>query len=138
MEERLELLGRVPLFADVPADVLARLAGMAEERQVPVGTALTHEGRHEGWFYVIQSGSVLIERSGRPLNTLGPGDFFGSIALVDAGPRTATAIAEAPSRVLAISNEQFRKLLDDSPELRDAILAAADHNLQTLDDETVA
>jgi CRP-like cAMP-binding protein len=96
---------------------------------------LTHEGRHEGWFYIIESGSVLIERSGRPLNTLGPGDFFGSIALVDAGPRTATAIAEAPSRVLAISNEQFRELLDDSPELQAAILAAADHNLQTLDEE---
>lgn len=138
MDERLELLRRVPLFAEVPQDVLARLAAMAEEREIPVGTALTHEGRHEGWFFVIEAGSVLIERSGRPLNTLGPGDFFGSIALVDAGPRTATAIAETPSRVLAITNEQFRKLLDESPELRDAILAAADHNLRTLDDEPEA
>ena len=135
MEERLELLRRVPLFAEVPDDVLARLAGMAEERELPVGSALTHEGRHEGWFFIIETGSVLVERGGKPLNTLGPGDFLGSIALVDAGPRTATAIAVTPSRVLAISNEQFRELLDGSPALRDAIFAAADHNLQTLDDE---
>ena len=136
MEERLELLERVPLFSGVPRGVLARIAGIAEEKDVPAESALTHEGRHEGYFFVVLSGSVRIERGGRAINTLGAGDFFGSIALVDAGPRTATAISETPSRLLLITNEQFRELLDDSPELRSAIADAAEHNLRTIDEET--
>ncbi len=138
MEGKLELLTQVPLFADVPRDVLVRLADLAGAADVPAGSALTHEGRHEGYFFVVESGSVRIERGGRLINTLGPGDFFGSIALVDAGPRTATAIAAEPTRVLSITNEQFRSLLDESPELEGAILRAAEHNLQTIDDETIA
>jgi len=138
MEGKLELLTQVPLFADVPRDVLVKLADLGGEADVPAGSALTHEGRHEGYFFVVESGSVRIERGGRVINTLGPGDFFGSVALVDAGPRTATAIAAEPTRVLSITNEQFRSLLDESPELRDVILKAAEHNLQTIDDETGA
>ena len=138
MEERLELLGQVRLFSDVPRAVLERLAEVAEASDVTAGTVLTHEGRHEGYFFVVASGGVRIERGGRVVNTLGPGDFFGSIALVDAGPRTATAIADVPSRVLSITNEKFRDLVDASPELRSAVMGAAEHNLQTIDDETVA
>ena len=138
MEERLELLERVPLFSNVPPAVLAELARVAEESDVPAESVLTHEGRYEGYFFVVESGSVRIERAGRLVNRLGPGDFFGSIALVDAGPRTATAIAETPSRLLTITNEEFRKLIDSSPELRTAVMSAAEHNLQMIDDETVA
>ena len=138
MEERLELLERVALFSDVPREVLERIAEVAEETDVPAGSTLTHEGRYEGYFYIVQSGSVRIERGGRVVNTLGPGNFFGSIALVDAGPRTATAISEVPSRLLSITNERFRKLLDDSPALQRAVLGAAEHNLQAIDEETVS
>ena len=136
MEDRLELLERVALFADVPREVLEKLAEIAEEADVPAGSVLTHEGRYEGYFFVVESGSIRIERGGRPVNTLGPGEFFGSTALVDAGPRTATAISETASRVLSLTNEQFRELLDESPELRGAILGAAEHNLQALDEES--
>jgi CRP-like cAMP-binding protein len=135
MEERLELLERVPLFSNVPRDVLTRIAEIAEEADVPAGSVLTHEGRYEGYFFVVESGSVRIERGGRVINTLGPGDFLGSIALVDAGPRTASAVAETPSRLLSINNEQFRALVDDSPALESAVMAAAEHNLRTMDDE---
>ena len=136
MEERLELLERVRLFSDVPREVLTRIAEIAEEADVPAGSVLTHEGRYEGYFFVVESGTVRVERGGRVINTLGPGDFFGSIALVDAGPRTASAVAETPSRLLKITNEQFRALVDDSPALRSAIEGAAEHNLKTMDDET--
>lgn len=137
MEERLELLERVPLFSDVPRDVLAKIVAVAEESDVPAETTLTHEGRHEGYFFIVVSGSVRIERGGRLVDTLGSGDFFGSIALVDAGPRTATAISETASRLLSISNEKFRELLDDSPALQTAILQAAERNLRIIDEETV-
>jgi CRP/FNR family transcriptional regulator, cyclic AMP receptor protein len=136
MEERLELLERVPLFSEVPREVLTRIAELAEEADVPAGSMLTHEGRYEGYFFVVESGSVRVERGGRVVNTLGPGDFLGSIALVDAGPRTASAVAETPSRVLSITNEQFRALVDESPALRAAVERAAEHNLQGIDDES--
>jgi CRP-like cAMP-binding protein len=136
MEERLELLERVGLFATVPREILEKLAQIAVEAEVPAGSVLTHEGRHEGYFFVVASGSVRIERGGRALTTLGPGDFFGSIALVDAGPRTATATAETPTRVLTITEEQFRELLDESPALQAVILNAAERNLQIMDEET--
>jgi CRP-like cAMP-binding protein len=136
MEDRLELLERVPLFSEVPRDALTRLAEIAEESEVPAERTLTHEGRHEGYFFVVVEGSVRVERGGRVVNTLGPGDFFGSIALVDAGPRTAAAITETPTRVLSITNEQFRELMDESPALQAAVLQAAEHNLRTIDDET--
>ena len=137
MEERLELLARVPLFANVPPEVLARLAAIAHEADVPAESVLTHEGRHEGHFFVVVSGNVRVERGGRVVNRLGPGEFLGSIALVDGGPRTATATAETPSRLLSITNEQFREMLDASPALRTAVLEAAEHNLRTIDDEAV-
>jgi CRP/FNR family transcriptional regulator, cyclic AMP receptor protein len=136
MEERLELLERVPLFSDVPREVLARIAEVADESDVPAESVLTHEGRHEGYFFIVESGSVKIERGGQVVATLGTGDFFGSIALVDGGPRTATATAVAPSRLLSISNEKFRALLDDSPALQSAILQAAERNLRIIDEET--
>jgi len=138
MEERLELLERVPLFSGVPRDVLARIAKIADESDVPAGRELTHEGRYEGYFFIVLSGSVRVERAGRVVNMLGPGDFLGSIALVDAGPRTASATTETPSRLLTVTNEQFAVLLDDSPALRSAILEAAEHNLRTIDDEPPA
>ena len=138
MEERLELLERVPLFSEVPREVLARIAAIADEADVPAEFALTHEGRHEGYFFIVVSGSVRIERGGRVINTLGPGDFFGSIALVDGGPRTATATSETPSRLLSITNEQFRKLMEESPALRTSIEQAVERNLQIIDNETVS
>jgi CRP/FNR family cyclic AMP-dependent transcriptional regulator len=137
MEERLELLERVPLFSEVPPEVLAKFAEIAGETDVPAESALTHEGRHEGYFFIVVSGSVRIERGGRVINTLGPGDFFGSTALVDGGPRTATATTEAPSRLLSITNEQFHELLNESPAVKRAVLEAVERNLQAIDDEAV-
>lgn len=135
MEERLELLGRVPLLSDVPPDVLRKIAEIAEEKDVPAESALTHEGRHEGYFFIVISGSVRIERGGRVVNTLGPGDFLGSTALLDGGPRTATATADTPCRILSIRNEQFYELLEASPTVRATVLEAADRNLRAMDDE---
>jgi len=137
MEQKLELLERVPLFAEVGPDVLEQIAGIAEEVDVPADTALTHEGRHEGYFFVVVSGTVGIERGGQRINTLGPGDFLGSIALLDGGPRTATATALTPCRLLSITNDQFDELLGSSAPVRKAILEAAGRNLRAIDEESV-
>jgi len=138
MDERLALLERIPLFAEVPRDILGQIAAIAEEQDVAEGKALTHEGRHEGYFYVIVSGSVRIVRGGRVINMLGPGEFLGGIALLDGGPRTATATTAEPTRLLSIGIQPFHDLLETLPPVRAAILEAAGRHLQAIDDEAGA
>lgn len=137
MDEKLELLQRVPLFAGVDRAGLEEIGRIAEEVEARPGTELTHEGRHEGYFFVIVSGSVRIDRGGRAINTMGPGEFLGEIALLDGGPRTATATTEAPTRLLKIMHKDFHQLLDTSPGVRTAILEAAGARLRAMDAESV-
>jgi len=134
-DPKLELLKRVPLFAGLPDMALEQIGQITEEREEPAGAVLTHEGRHEGYFFIIVSGSVRIERGGKAINTLGDGDFLGEIALVDGGPRTATAVAESDCRLLVMTYQQFRLLLDSSPEVRTAVLEEVGRRLRMLDAE---
>ena len=133
LDPKLELLQRVPLFAGLATEELEAIGAIAEEREVAAGTALTHEGRHEGYFFVIVSGIVRIERGGQTINTLHDGDFLGEIALLDGGPRTATAVAESPCRLLVMTYQRFNQLLDSEPEVRTAVLAEVGQRLRSLD-----
>ncbi len=136
MGQKQELLERVPLFAGVSAAGLEELGGIADELDVRAGTVLTHEGYREGFFFVIVSGRVRIERGGKTINVLGPGDFLGEIALLDGGPRTATATAETECRLLTMTYQMFHELLDAAPEIRAAILEAVGQRLRELEVET--
>jgi CRP-like cAMP-binding protein len=131
---RTDLLGSVPLFAGISAAGIEELGAIADEIEVREGTVLTHEGYREGFFFIVISGTVRIERGGQKIVTLGPGDFLGEIALLDGGPRTATAVAESPCRILSLTYMEFRDLLDASPEIRAAILEAAGRRMRELDD----
>jgi CRP-like cAMP-binding protein len=135
-DPKLELLRRVPLFAGLQPKELEAIAAITEEREVDAGTALTHEGRQEGYFFVIVSGAVRIERRGQTLNTLRDGDFLGEISLIDGGPRTATAIAESPSELLVLTYPRFQQLLDTSSEVRTAVLEEMGRRLRELDSES--
>jgi len=136
MDQKLELLERVPLFAGLGAAGLEEIGRIADEIDVPAGRVLTHEGRHEGYFFVIVSGTVRIERDGRTVNTIGPGDFLSEITLLDGGPWTATATTESPCRLLSLTHQRFDDLLDTSPPIRIAVLAALGQRLRTLDAES--
>ena len=135
MEQRRDLLERVPLFAGVSAADIEELGAIADEIEVRAGTVLTHEGYREGFFFIIVSGTVRIERGGRTINTIGPGDFLGEIALLDGGPRTATATAETDCRLMSMSYQMFHELLDSSPSIRAAILEAVGRRLRELEAE---
>jgi CRP-like cAMP-binding protein len=137
MDERLELLRRVPLFAGLAPDDLARIARTVEEIDVKPETVLTNEGRQEGYFFVIESGTVRIDVEGTTVNTMADGDFLGEIALLDGGPRTATATAITQSRLLKLTYPQFQQLLDSSPSIRAAVLEDVGRRLRELDPETV-
>ena len=132
-DHKLELLRGVPLFAGLDQKALEAIGKIAEEREVDAGTALTHEGRHEGYFFVIVSGTVRIERGGKVLNTMRDGDFLGEIALLDGGPRTATAVAETACRLLVMTYQRFQQLLDTAPEVRTAVMEEVGQRLRLLD-----
>jgi CRP/FNR family cyclic AMP-dependent transcriptional regulator len=136
-DDKLALLRRVPLFAGCDGQDLALIAKIAEEIPTRENTVITHEGRQEGHFFIVLSGSVRINRDGRTINMLGPGDFLGEIALLDGGPRTATATTEEPTTLLAIRNAAFHELLDRSASIRTAVLAAAGARMRDMDAEAV-
>jgi CRP/FNR family cyclic AMP-dependent transcriptional regulator len=83
------------------------------------------------------SGSVRIERGGQTVNTLGDGDFLGEIALLDGGPRTATATTQSDARLLTVPHQRFQQLLAASPRIRRAVLEEVGQRLRSLDSEVV-
>jgi CRP/FNR family transcriptional regulator, cyclic AMP receptor protein len=134
-DDKVGLLERVPLFAGMSRDELEKVGGITREVEVKPGDVLTHEGRHEGYFFVVVDGTVGIERGGHTVNTLGPGDFLGEIALLDGGPRTATATAVTDSRLLSLEHQAFDDLMDSSPSIRAAVMEAVGQRLRKIDEE---
>ena len=126
-------LAGLPPFATIERDQLETLVKYADEIDVPAGTELTHEGKHEGSVFIVISGSIGIERGGRTVDTIGRGGFFGEIAAIDGGPRTATGRALEDTRVVALSPRQVNDALDLSPELRSMLMSAMEERLARID-----
>ena len=112
-----DLLKSVPLFEHCSRRELSRIAGITDEIAVPEGKVLITEGDRGREFFVIISGEVEVRRRGRKVAALGPGTYFGEIALLSQQPRTATVTAVTPLRVLVIADRAFVDLLDEIPEL---------------------
>jgi MFS family permease len=106
-EKALAVVGRVPLFEPLPPTSLEKLARAAAPETVPRGTAVISEGERGDTFYVVVDGSFEVSSDGRALRTLGPGGFFGEIALLRDVPRTATVSAATDSEVLVIRRMDF-------------------------------
>jgi CRP-like cAMP-binding protein len=123
-DEKLEQLKRVPLFSRLAGRELERLAMLADEIDVPAGQLLTREGASGHEFFIVIDGAVEIERQGERVATLRAGDFLGEIALIDGRPRTATARAVGPTRLLVVGHAAFHDLLEQFPEVARSVLSA--------------
>ncbi len=121
---KIDLIRKVPLFARCSRAEVAEVAKIADEIDLPEGKQLTREGDRGREFFVLLAGSATVHRGGRKVNTLGPGDFFGEIALVSRSPRTATVTTTSPSRLLVITDGRFRTLLEHSPRIQIRVLEA--------------
>jgi CRP-like cAMP-binding protein len=132
-DRKLDLLRRVPLFAGLRDADLTQIERLADEVDVPSATSLTREGQFGHEFFVIVEGRVRVERDGRKINELGPGDFVGEIALIDGRPRTATVTTEAPTRLLVLAHREFRTLLDSFPQIERQVLVALAHRVREAD-----
>jgi CRP-like cAMP-binding protein len=136
-DEKLDLLHRIPLFAGFDRHHLERLGMLTEEIDVPADKVLIRQGELGDDLMIIYSGLVAVERDGKRVNKLGPGEFFGEIALVERGPRTATVTAETPCRLLVISHHDFHSVMEEFPEIAARVLSTLAHRLRTLDDNAI-
>lgn len=116
-QEKLGLLGGVPLFSDLSRKDLQRILDTAKETSHQEGESVITEGRGGVGFHLITDGKAKVVRRGRTVATLGPGEFFGEMALVDDAPRSASVIAESDLGTMVISKWEFRPLVRSHPEI---------------------
>ncbi|MGH3072774.1 MAG: cyclic nucleotide-binding domain-containing protein [Gaiellaceae bacterium] len=121
---KIDLIKGVPLFSSASKQELAEIASIADEIDLPEGRVLIREGDSGREFFVLINGSAEVERGGKKVATIGPGDFFGEIALITKTPRNATITTTSSVRALVITDRAFRQLLDHSPQIAIGVLTA--------------
>lgn len=126
---KVELLKRAPLFSDCSKSELAALATTADELDLREGAVLTREGSSGREFFVLIEGTVRVTRSGRKIAELGAGDWLGEIALLTSSPRTATATATTPVRILVVTDRAFKRVVEQMPSIALKVLASVGERL---------
>ena len=131
-DPRIAHLRKVPLFGACDDKQLAFIATQVEEMDFPVGHVLCKQGESGGEFFVIVSGTAEVKRDGRSVRQLGAGDFFGEIALIDHGPRTATVTATSPMHSLVLGHGQFQNVLHQNAAIAVAVLQRLGQRIRPL------
>lgn len=114
----------MPVFAELSASELERVAQWTEVRHADAGDRLVGEGATGYSFFVIEEGSASVSTAGQDVGDLGAGDFFGEIALLGEGRRTATVTATSPVTYMAMFGSDFRQLEVECPSAAERIRQA--------------
>lgn len=136
-ETYLDHLAEVPLFAGASKRDLQKIAKASDQVDVAAGRVLVDEGRPGHEFFLILEGSATVKRGTRKVATLGPGDYFGELSLLDRGPRTATVTADTDMNVLVLGQREFLTVLDDVPGMAYKILRVVASRLREADAKNV-
>jgi CRP-like cAMP-binding protein len=123
-EAKVEALRGSPLLHGLARSELTQLAKETEDLEVGPGKVLCEEGDTAREFFVILEGEVEVTKDGHRLAALGPGDFFGEIALIEHSTRTATVTATTPVRFFVLTSRAFSALLDHNPGVERKVLRA--------------
>lgn len=131
------------VFRDLSAQELQALAAVTVARDYPAGSVVCHEGELEHVFYIIQEGQVrithqLLDGSEQILGVQGPGSFFGEIALLENQPRSASVHTLVESRLLEITEADFKRVVRSSPEAALTVLRGVIQSLRETDRVTIA
>lgn len=124
MDEKLKALARVPLFAGLSDRDLVAVGGLCDQITVRAGKVVAKQGSSADAFYIIKDGTVRIEKDGTAVADLGPGAFFGEMAMLARIPRTATASCVTDCTLLVVGHRELATLMEDHPSVQGAILKA--------------
>ena len=130
-------LAQVPLFSACSKKDLQLVAKRAEDVKVDAGKQLVGEGDAGTEFFVVIDGKASVTKRGQKVAELGPGGFFGELALLDKAPRNATVAAETPMELVVLGQREFAGLIDDVPEFAHKLLAGLARRLREADSQTV-
>jgi SAM-dependent methyltransferase len=133
-ERVVDRLRQVPLLEGIDDSELVRIVPLADEVGVEGGTVLTEEGTPGADFYIILTGTATVTRQSHRLATLGPGSFFGEVAVLTHGLRTATVTADMPMRLLRLDERRFRTLLSTAPAISQKLLEGLAARLKDADE----
>ncbi len=131
-DRRAELLASARLFAGVDADGLERIADRAVEVDFASGHVIARQGEVGTGFFVIAGGRARVVRDGRTIATLGPGDFFGELSVLDGRPRVAQVVADGPTTCLGLSTWEFEAVVSEHPAVALAVLRGLATRLREL------
>lgn len=133
MPAPMELLKQVPLFRNLPEKQLKTVSAEMTERRFSEGQELTAEGGGGAGFFVIESGSAKVTIDGEERRTLGPREYFGEIALIDGGLRTATITATSDGVAYGLTRWQFKPLVETNGEMAWPLLELLASRIRELD-----
>jgi CRP-like cAMP-binding protein len=134
LDRRSELLGGCPLFQGIDAAGLEVLANRATQVEFPSGHVIARQGEIGTGFFVVIDGRVRVVRDGEVVATLGPGEFFGELSVLDRMPRNAMVAADVPTTCLALAAWDFEAVLLEQPRLTLAILRGVATRLRQVSD----
>jgi voltage-gated potassium channel len=112
-----EDLAGIALFESLEPEARAAIAPWFELQDVSPGVNLTGEGASGYSFFILRDGAATVSIDGDQVRTLGPSDFFGELALLGDGRRTATVTTTSPAQVLVLFGTEFRRLQQEHPDL---------------------
>jgi CRP/FNR family cyclic AMP-dependent transcriptional regulator len=131
----LDHLASIPLFSALPKKDLQKIAKASDEVTVDARRTIVEENATGHEAYVIVEGEAEVRRNGLEIATLGPGDHFGELALLDGGPRTATVVALTPMRLLVLGQREFSGTLDEVPGLAHKLMATMAAQIRQMDEK---
>jgi CRP-like cAMP-binding protein len=130
-------LRAIPTFATCSERELRVVSRLATQVETAAGTVLARQGRPGHEFVIVLDGSASVTVDGVHVATLGPGDHFGEIALLDDGPRTATVLAETPMVLAVVDRRGFTALLAEVPTLARTVLVGLARRVRSIDERDV-
>jgi CRP/FNR family cyclic AMP-dependent transcriptional regulator len=126
-----ELLKRVPIFSDLDRKELERIAASMKQRTFKAGDKVTSEGQTGVGFFVIEDGEATVTVAGEERRRLGPGDYFGEVALLNESARTATITADTDLRCYGLTSWEFRPLVETHGSIAWKLLQAMSKTYQS-------
>lgn len=112
-----ELVQKVPIFSELDDRELRGLASSMKERIFSAGDTIATEGQSGVGFFLIEEGEATVSVGGNEVASLGPGDHFGEVALIDDGARTATVTAKSDLKCYGITSWEFRPMVEQNASL---------------------